>query len=135
MIVRTKQRRKMARRQRAMATDLAVRPNQRWSMDFVSDKLAEMGIHSAFSRAVDQFTCECVGLEADRSMMGKKVADVLECARQERGRLRKRVSQLKSLIEKRNNIVGTAQALLLKTDINAEDRRAFDRMMGWRTTS
>lgn len=39
------------------------------------------------------------------------------------------MSQLKVLIEKRNNIVGTAQALLRKTDITPEDRRAFDRMM------
>jgi len=58
LIVRTKQRRKMARRQRAMTTDLAVRPNQRWSMDFVSDKLADGRSFRIFT-VVDQFTREC----------------------------------------------------------------------------
>lgn len=84
LIVRTKQRRKIARRQRAMTTDLAVRPNQRWSMDFVSDKLADGRSFRALT-IVDQFTRECVGLEADRSMTGKKVAEVLERAQRERG--------------------------------------------------
>jgi putative transposase len=46
LIVRTKQRRKIARRQR-VSTAVAVRPNQCWSMDFVSDKLAD-GARSAF---------------------------------------------------------------------------------------
>ncbi len=40
LIVRTKQRRKMARRQR-VATPMASGASQRWSMDFVSDKLAD----------------------------------------------------------------------------------------------
>ena len=35
----------------------------------------------------DQFTRECVGLEADRSMSGMKVAEALERAQQERGSL------------------------------------------------
>jgi putative transposase len=86
LIVRTKQRRKMARRQRAMTTDLAVRPNQRWSMDFVSDKLAEGRSFRALT-IVEQYTRECVGLEADRSMTGKKVTEVLERAKRERGSL------------------------------------------------
>jgi putative transposase len=40
LIVRTKQRKKMARRERS-PQPLASRPNQYWSMDFVSDKLAD----------------------------------------------------------------------------------------------
>jgi len=36
---------------------------------------------------VDQFTRECVGLEADRSMTGMKVTQALEHARHERGHL------------------------------------------------
>ena len=40
LIVRTKQRRKMARR-RPVRTGVASRPSQCWSMDFVSDKLAD----------------------------------------------------------------------------------------------
>ena len=85
LIVRTKQRRKIARRQRVRAT-AATRPNQCWSMDFVSDKLAD-GRSFRILTIVDQFTRECVGLEADRSMTGSKVAKVLEDARQERGSL------------------------------------------------
>lgn len=60
LIMRTKQRRKIARRQRAVTTNLAVRPNQRWSMDFVSD-MAD-GRSFRILTAVDQFTRECVGL-------------------------------------------------------------------------
>ena len=86
LIVRTKQRRKMARRQRAITPSVAARPNQCWSMDFVSDKLAD-GRAFRILTVVDQFTRECVGLEAERSMNGMKVAEALEHARQERGGL------------------------------------------------
>jgi putative transposase len=86
LIVRSKQRRKMARRQRAVTTAMATRPNQRWSMDFVSDRLAD-GPSFRMLTVVDQFTRECVGLEADRSMTGKKVAEALQNAKQERGSL------------------------------------------------
>ena len=85
LIVRTKQRRKMARR-RAVPSGVASRPNQCWSMDFVSDKLAD-GRSFRILTVLDQFTRECVGLEADRSMTGTKVAQVLEHARHERGHL------------------------------------------------
>jgi putative transposase len=86
LMVRTKQRRKMARRQRSTRPALASRPNQCWSMDFVSDKLGD-GRSFRILTVVDQFTRECVGLEADRSMTGMKVAQALERARQERGGL------------------------------------------------
>jgi putative transposase len=86
LIVRTKQRRKLARRQRALTTTMAVRPNERWNMDFVSDKLAD-GRSFGILAVIDQFTRECVGLEADRSMTGKKVTEVLENVQQERGSL------------------------------------------------
>jgi len=58
LIVRTKQRRKIARRQRAMTTDLAVRPNQ-WSTDFVSDKLARWALvpHSHDRRPIHAGVC------------------------------------------------------------------------------
>ena len=85
LIVRTKQRRKMARR-RPVPSGVASRPNQCWSMDFVSDKLAD-GRSFRILTVVDQFTRECVGLEADRSMTGMKVAQALERAQLERGSL------------------------------------------------
>jgi putative transposase len=90
LIVRTKQRRKMARR-RPVPTGVAAGPNQCWSMDFVSDKLAD-GRSFRILTVVDQFTRECVRLEADRSMTGMKVAQALERARQERGSLPKSIT-------------------------------------------
>ena len=82
LIVRTKQRRKMARR-RAVPSGAASRPNQRWSMDFVSDRLAD-GRSFRILTVVDHFTRECVALEADRSMTGMKVAQVLDRVKPER---------------------------------------------------
>jgi putative transposase len=85
LIVRTKQRRKMARRQRGtMAT--AAAPNECWSMDFMSDKLGD-GRSFRILTVVDQYTRECVCLEADRAMTGMHVAQALERAKWERGRL------------------------------------------------
>ena len=78
LIVRTKQRKKMARRQR-IPTPVALRPNQCWSMDFVSDKLSD-GRPYRILTGVDQFTRECVFLSADRSMSGVKVIDALNQA-------------------------------------------------------
>jgi putative transposase len=86
LIVRTKQRRKLARRQRAATTTMAARANQCWSMDFVSDKFAD-GRSFRILTVIDQFTRECVVLEADRSMTGRKVAEALEQAGVERGAL------------------------------------------------
>ena len=86
LIVRTKQRRKLARRQRPQTSAIAARPNQSWSMDFVSDKFAD-GRSFRILTVIDQFTRECVVLEADRSMTGSKVAEALERAGVERGAL------------------------------------------------
>jgi transposase InsO family protein len=68
LIVRTKQRRKIARRQRGSIA-AATAPNHCWSMDFMSDKLAD-GRSFRILTVVDQFTRECVCLEADRAMTG-----------------------------------------------------------------
>lgn len=86
LIVRTKQRRKMARRRPVATSSVAARRNQRWSMDFVSDKLSD-GRSFRILTVIDQFTRECVVLEADRSMTGMKVAQALERAKDERGSL------------------------------------------------
>jgi putative transposase len=45
-------------------------------MDFVSDNLTD-GCSFRILTVVDQFTRECVGLEAEPSMTGRKVAEVL----------------------------------------------------------
>jgi len=73
--VRTKIRKKIARRQRVSAP-VATRPNQCWSMDFVSDKLAD-GRPIRILTAVDQCTRECLALVADRSMSGAQVVEAL----------------------------------------------------------
>jgi putative transposase len=83
--VRTKQRRKIARRQR-VARPMASGGNEAWSMAFVSDKLAD-GRGIRILTVVDQFTRECIGLEPDRRMSGMKVAHALERAKGERGAL------------------------------------------------
>src|SRR6267142_52916 len=48
------------------------RPNQRWSMDFVSDRLAD-GRWFRILTVVDQYTRECLCAYADRSQTGEKV--------------------------------------------------------------
>lgn len=53
------------------------RPNQRWSMDFVQDQLAD-GRRFRTLTIVDSFTRECPALEVDTSIGGKRVARVLD---------------------------------------------------------
>jgi transposase InsO family protein len=81
--VRSTERKKIARRQRMPQTQ-ASGPNHCWSADFVSDKLAD-GRSIRILTVIDQFTRECVALEADRSMSGPKVVRALDCAIAERG--------------------------------------------------
>jgi putative transposase len=83
LTVRTRQRKKIESRHRT-PQPVASRPNQCWSMDFVSDKLAD-GRSFRILTVVDQFTRECVCLEADRSMTGAKVVAALSRASAERG--------------------------------------------------
>jgi putative transposase len=78
LLVRTKQRKKIARRQRIPAA-IASRPNQCWSIDFVSEKLSD-GRSFRILTGVDQFTRECVLLVAERSMSGEKVIEALNQA-------------------------------------------------------
>ena len=52
-------------------------PNERWSMDFVSDKLAD-GRRFRLLALVDNFSRVSPALEADRSLTGKRVVEVLD---------------------------------------------------------
>jgi putative transposase len=81
--VRSVERKKIARRQR-VPQGQAMRPNDCWSADFVSDKLSD-GRSFRILTVIDQFTRECVWLEADRSMNGPKVVAALTRAIAERG--------------------------------------------------
>jgi putative transposase len=75
MQVRTKVRRKSARRERLPAPR-ATRPNQCWAMDFVSDKLADSTSFRVLT-VVDLYSRECITLLADRRLSGARVAEEL----------------------------------------------------------
>lgn len=55
----------------------AGRPNQRWNMDFVSDRLKD-GRWFRILTVVDQYTRECLCINADRSQTGEKVIEPME---------------------------------------------------------
>ena len=63
-------------RQVRVALPAASRPNQRWSMDFVSDRFAD-GRWFRILTVVDQYTRECLCVHAERSQNGRKVAEQL----------------------------------------------------------
>jgi putative transposase len=65
LTVRTKLRKKLAQRSR-IATPKATRPNQKWSMDFMSSKLLD-GRWFRVLTVIDQFTRESLALVADRA--------------------------------------------------------------------
>jgi putative transposase len=81
--VRSVERKKISRRQR-ISYGPATGPNQCWSADFVSDKLTD-GRSYRILTIIDQFTRECVAMEADRSLYGRHVVAVLTRAIVERG--------------------------------------------------
>lgn len=83
LAVRTKVRKKIARRARVPALR-ATRPNEKWSMDFVAARLLDRRWFRVLT-VVDQFTRECVLLLADSSLTGHKVALALSQAIAERG--------------------------------------------------
>jgi putative transposase len=74
--VRTKQRRKRAAQVR-VPLESAVRVNERWSMDFMTDRL-EDGRYFRILTIVDQFSRECPLLEAGLSLTGTHVVECLD---------------------------------------------------------
>jgi putative transposase len=74
--VRTKKRVKRAAQVRIRLPE-ATLVNQRWSMDFVSERLAD-GRWFRILTVVDQYTRECLCAYADRSQTGEKVSEQLE---------------------------------------------------------
>lgn len=83
LIVRTKKRKERAQRQR-VAQGSALRANQKWSMDFVAQRLPD-GRWIRVLTVVDQFTRECVTLLADTTLSGEKVAIALDKVLPQRG--------------------------------------------------
>ena len=55
----------------------AQRPNQRWSMDFVQDRL-ESGRRMRLLTIVDDYSRECPAIEVDTSLPGLRVTQVLD---------------------------------------------------------
>ena len=76
LIVRTQTRKQRAQRQR-VALGQASAINQRWSMDFVAQRLAD-GRWIRVLTVVDQYTRECLTLHADTALSGEKVATALD---------------------------------------------------------
>ena len=81
--------RKRGGRKRALGTRapmaLPQGPNQRWSLDFVSDALANSRRFRILA-IVDDFTRECLALVADNSLSGIRVARELDRVAEFRGR-------------------------------------------------
>lgn len=67
-----------------VSIEKAIRANERWSMDFMSDKL-ETGQRFRILTVIDQFTRECPVLRADYSLTGVRVIECLEYLKQVRG--------------------------------------------------
>ena len=62
-----------------------MRPNERWSLDFVHDRLAN-GRSLRLLTVHDDYTRECLWIEADTSLSGPRVARVLDYVAELRGR-------------------------------------------------
>lgn len=81
--------RKRKGRKRALGTRRPMlvpdRPNQRWSLDFVSDSFTN-GRRFRVLCVIDDFTRECVALVADTSLSGFRVCRELDKAIKEHGR-------------------------------------------------
>jgi putative transposase len=77
LAMRRRKRRHSGQRLAAAATTGVGRPNQRWAMDFVSDTLAQ-GRTFRVLTILDEYTRECLAIEADTSLPGLRVIRVLE---------------------------------------------------------
>ena len=82
-------------RKRALGTRrplaLASRPNERWSLDFVSDAFTDCRRFRVLA-VVDDFTRECLALVADKSLSGRRLARELDAVIAQRGKPRTIVS-------------------------------------------
>ena len=68
-----------------IVTPLPEKPNERWSMDFVSDQLST-GRRFRVLTVVDDFTRESLSTEVETSFPGFKVIEALERVIEERGK-------------------------------------------------
>ena len=85
LAVRKRSRKRLVRR--AERADVPTRPNERWSMDFTSDQLADGRRFRTFN-VVDDCTRECLAIHVERSISGALVARILDAIVKERGKPR-----------------------------------------------
>src|SRR5260370_25694600 len=83
LAMRIRQRRRM-RWSGVVTRPAATRPNQRWSMDFVSDCVSTGKVIRMLT-LVDDCTRECPAIEVDTSLGGLRVRRVLDRIARERG--------------------------------------------------
>lgn len=74
LMVRKRARKRLVRR--AEKPSLPSQPNERWSMDFVSDQLADGRRFRTFN-VVDDCSRECLAIQVERSISGEHAARVL----------------------------------------------------------
>jgi putative transposase len=72
-----RKRRKGVKYERKQPLEPSTRPNERWSMDFMSDSLYD-GRKFRVLTIIDDFTRESVGMEVDTGISGERVNRVLE---------------------------------------------------------
>ena len=72
-----RRRKRHTRYERGTISQAVVRPNERWSMDFVHDTLASGRKFRALN-IIDDFTCECLAIEIDSSLPSRRVIRAIE---------------------------------------------------------
>lgn len=83
LMVRKRKRKRIAGVERTVKLPPLV-PNDSWSMDFVSDGLVD-GRRVRCLNIVDDFTKQCLAIEVDTSLPGKRVVHVLQRLAESRG--------------------------------------------------
>ena len=86
LMVRRRRRKRIAAGKR-VPLPTPSRANERWSLDFVSDQLADGRVFRTLN-IVDDFTRECHAIEVDISLSGQRLVRVLEALCKEHGRPR-----------------------------------------------
>jgi putative transposase len=72
-----RKRRKGVKYERKQPLEPATRPNERWSIDFMSDSVSD-GRKFRVLTIIDDFTRESVGMEADTGISGERVTRALD---------------------------------------------------------
>jgi putative transposase len=86
LMVRRRLRKRIAAGKR-VPLPLPTRANERWSLDFMSDQLANGRVFRTLN-VVDDFTRECRAIEVDTSLTGRRLVRVLDVLCAEHGRPR-----------------------------------------------